>query len=158
MQGNRPICILKIPVGFILALLIGCDDNQSSDNQDLACQASELSDSSVDENGIVPEQVRGIWIFSRTPEAWNDARTVGFAQIVGDCLVVRDMVVVWHSNQLDQARNLVAEVLAGGKPLVELGGSEMSLDSEEEEGSVCLPAEILERCPTIRSVWYSGDN
>jgi hypothetical protein len=157
MRGKTPIYIFQIPVVFILALLVGCD-GESPTFEDLSCDLSELSDASVDESGIVPEQVNGIWIFSYTPDGWNDARNEGIARIVGDCLVVRDMAVIWHSNQLPKVRNLVSKVLAGESPRVELGGSEMSLDDTEGEGDVYLPAEILERCPTIRSVWYSGCN
>ena len=156
MRGKKQIRLFEITVVFISALLIGCDDKGSSDFADLSCDASDLSDSSVAQSGIVPEQVNGTWIFSYAPDGWNYARDEGTARIVGDCLMVSEMVVVWHSGQLDKVRKLVAEIQAGEKPPVELGGSEISLDSTEGEGDVSLPAEILERCPSTRSVWYSG--
>lgn len=99
---------------------------------------------------VEPAQIDNVWIFQHDSLGGGDALHGGTAEIKNDCLYVDDAVVVWHRDQIDQARELINRVQDGEQPQVSLGGGGSSLD----EGDIPIPETINELCPT-RTVWYT---
>lgn len=95
------------------------------------------------------------WVFAykETPSSAMDALSHGTAAQVDGCLQVGEAVVVWWPEQLDQVKEIVLAVQAGGAPELEIGGGGMSLEEGDREED--FPAAVRERCaPT--ELWFSS--
>ncbi len=77
----------------------------------------------------------------------------GVAEIENGCLYVDDAIVVWQTDQIDQAAQTIANLRAGEQPELRIGGGGISI----EEGATPedIPSVITDRCPTS-TVWYGN--
>lgn len=139
--------IFSIAAVCVLVQAGGCSDAEGDENS-----ADEKSSDAVD--GISPVNVNGVIVFSYTPDAAYDALLTGVAEIRKGCLVVDQAVVIWHSETMDDVRDLVARVRLGARPRVAVGGGG---DSLEEGGSdFIVPSVVEEHCSDVTGVWYGS--
>ena len=150
--------------GMMAAVALGCGDGDSSvgtggsGNVDAGAgidaggtedakttQADDSGQASV--SGIEALQIDGVWVFQYTSIWYGDGLFSGTAEIVDDCLVVGDYVVIWDASRLAYARALISAVQAGEKPKVEMGGGEYNNEQRL--------ATVSEHCPAT-AVWLGG--
>lgn len=99
-------------------------------------------------------RIDGVWVFQHQPgEVSLTALHGGVAEIKNECLYVDDAIVVWRTDQIDQAAQAIADVQAGEQPDLRIGGGGISID--EGAAPEDIPSVITERCPTT-TVWYGN--
>jgi hypothetical protein len=103
--------------------------------------------------GIEPVQIDGVWVFQYDADAGMDALHSGVAEIVDGCLYVDGAIVVWHTNQLDEAARVIAAVKSGEQPDLLIGGGGISLDEGASPDDI--PAVVTDRCPAS-VVWFGA--
>jgi hypothetical protein len=154
--------ILSMAIVCLSAQAWGCDETDSyNDGADAGPSATEdeISPVCVDGNGadagssetedeISSVCADGVWVFEYAPDWGMDAAMWGEAKIVNGCLVLGQIVVVWHSDNMDEVRDLAARVLSGEKPTIALGGGY----AQE------VPSVIEERCSPVTNVFYGSSN
>ena len=99
---------------------------------------------------IEPVQIDGVTVFTHQNDGGEDALTGGVATIADGCLYVGDAVIVWRSDQLDEAARLIAAVVAGEAPEVTLPGGGVDV---REDRNADISA-VTDLCPT-RVVWFT---
>lgn len=104
-------------------------------------------------NGIEAVQIDGVWVFSHDPMAWEAALHGGLPEIVDGCLVIGDMIVVWHVDEMDEAAAAVTAAKAGESPQLLIGGGGFGLDQAADPSRI--PPVIADRC-TTRAVWFGA--
>lgn len=77
----------------------------------------------------------------------------GLAEIQDGCLYIDETVVVWDLEQLEEAKQIIAEVKAGEQRDLLIGGGGISLD--EGASPEDIPDVIAELCPTT-AVWFGS--
>ena len=99
-------------------------------------------------------EVDGVWVFQHDPaEVSNDALHSGTPAIVNGCLVIDDAVVIWPSDQIDQAEHVVSGVLAGDVRSVTVSGGGLSLDEGATPDQ--LPGAVVTQC-AADAVWFAA--
>lgn len=97
-----------------------------------------------------PVQIEGVSVFTHTTGGGDDALHSGAASVRNGCLYIGDAVVVWRSDQLGQAEQLISSTGNGEEPQVTLPGGGVDV----EEGPGALAGTVAQLCPT-RVVWYT---
>lgn len=100
---------------------------------------------------INANQIDGVWVFTHSPTASNDALLTGVARIDNGCLFIGDHVVIWHTDVIDRAAAAIAGVTAGESPEISVGGSGIGSD----EDTTPLPSAVTDHCGT-QSVWFGA--
>jgi ABC-type transport system substrate-binding protein len=104
--------------------------------------------------GVEAIQLDGVWTFEHRPEVAMTALHSGAATIVDGCLVIDDLIIVWHADRIDEAKAAVAAAKAGSSARIQMGGGGLSLS----EGSTFsdLPTAVTDVCPTAKGVWFQA--
>ncbi len=118
----------------------------------LAACSSDVSSSDV-EDGITATQINGVWVFHHAPDSAMNALHSGFPEVIDGCLMIDNTVVVWHTDDLDQARDAVEAANAGEQPQLLIGGGGISTDEGTDPAD--LPGVITDRCST-GAVWFGA--
>lgn len=125
-MDNRILFACCITVWMGACAEEGQQVGQSSSLVDDSDASTDAVDASIVVDGVRAELVSGVWIFSRTrtfTENRFDNDHWGTVLLTDkSCLGAGEAVVVWSSEELDHARELVTQALAGEAPQVHLGG------------------------------------
>lgn len=130
---------------------MGCGGNvsRSSDEQPFAPEprGTEPSPDTESSSTVTAENANDVWIFYHHNEGYSVARLSGDATLVDDCLLVRDMVVLWNPADASTVKALVTSLQARKRMWVVVGGGA----SEPNSGG--YPR--LETCAG-RPVWFAA--
>ena len=155
MIGKQKISSLAVPC--LVLSMVGCDE--TDEYQSVCTEADSSTDDadggeSRDGDEISPVCVDGVWVFEYSPDWSMDALMTGRAEIENGCLKIDNAVVIWNSETMDQAGDLVARVRSGEHPTVKMGGGGDSLDEGGSDFKV--PSVIEERCAPVTGLWYGS--
>ncbi len=124
-----------------------------------APEATEAVRSTVPEdrataaNAIEAVQIDGVWVFQHEPGGGMEALHSGTPEIVDGCLVIGDMIVVWHIDRMEEAAAAVAAAKGGESTQLLIGGGGFGIDQPADPSQI--PPVIADRC-TTRAVWFGA--
>jgi hypothetical protein len=142
---------VKEPEGKSLSKAAQADGAQAKDAEGESLSKAVQADDSgqATESGIEALQIDGVWVFQYTSDSYGEGLFIGTAEIVDDCLVVDDTIVIWDLSRLADARALVSAVQAGEKPKVQISGGEFPTTEQ-------IRATVFEHCSTT-TVWFGNE-
>ena len=130
---------------------MGCGGNvsRSSDEKPFAPEprGTEPSPDTESSSTVTAENANDVWIFYHHYQGYDSSRLSGDATLVNDCLLVRDVVVLWNPADASAVNALVTSLQAGKRMQVVVGGSGSEPDSRG------YPS--LETCAG-RPVWFAA--
>jgi hypothetical protein len=123
-------------------------DQDAAQSSDVDPTASTSSDPPEDGPAVVSvqsEQILGVWLFSNDARDYDQALLTGQAAIVNDCLLVNNVVVIWHVSRLAEVKDALHALQAGEDVSFRVGGS-----LTEKQDAIVAP-----HCPGL-PVWLGS--